>query len=93
MILYNYNGEVTNSSDNAVAKVHKNPVFLIKRTSLGFFYNENKTYHRIALKENDNHPYKFTKVSPEVFNLYLKFLRTKNDLFIRKAERLYNENV
>lgn len=90
-MLINYRGNKTDVENLAVAKQSGGKYF-VKYSKYGNFYNENNLWHAQALKFTDTHPYLWVKVPELSYNWYVKFLQTKNEFYLRKAERLYNEN-
>jgi len=97
-INYDSNGNTVPENDkNSVAKT-KDSRFFIKKcntgTNSGHFYDPNSLWNL----ENENKSfnskkgkpiYQFVKVDAEIFELYLKYLKTKNPSHLRNAERLF----
>ena len=75
----------------AVAK-QTGSAFYVKTDREGLLLNPNSIYHVEGEEKSYNrrkgvHSYAFKKVTKECYDLYLRFLQTKNPAFLRNAER------
>ena len=76
----------------AYAKVDHNgsqPRYFVKMTGRGFFANPNGLFDDDSVQRTGGKklPWKYIKVSRDCFLLYIKFLKTNNQLYFREAMR------
>lgn len=94
-VMYDYWGKPTDLDGVAVFKekhFKDKPVkYYIKRSAYGHFFNEARITHEKAIKQNSQKPYEFCEVNTEIFEEYVRFIKTRNQGRANVAERLYNE--
>jgi hypothetical protein len=96
-VLYNEDGVVCNKEDNAVAKkisTEEANSFYVKRGTSGLeatrLLNVNSMWYdkdKVFNKKIGKNVFEYSKVTETCFNLYLRFLQTKNVAYLRNAER------
>jgi hypothetical protein len=87
--LVNSVGHATNDISKAVAKKN-NGRFYVRKDSSGMFYNPDGIFTTEVDSFNKRYGkdvYEFRGVTESAYNMYIKFLLTKNPLYLRKAER------
>ena len=81
----------TNSSVCAKAVItgSRTKYYLKQERRYGYLYNPKGMYSEIAKKRDSagQSQWKFRHVNQKVFNMYIKFLETKNEAWLHNAER------
>lgn len=88
--LINRNGLQTQKEEEAFAKKSGSKYF-IRKDSAGFLYNPDGIYNQENNKtfstKMGKDVYQFRSVTENSYRMYIRFLLTKNTLYLRKAER------
>ena len=85
--------EVDEANSSVCAKAivadNRTKYYLKQERRYGYLYNPKGMYSEIAKKRDSagQSQWKFRQVNEKVFNMYLKFLETKNEAWLNNAER------